>query len=771
MVTYRLFTLESPQTCFRLMSNTKLQAQQFQSALNLHQQGQLAQAIEGYRSLLAESPNYAAGWHHLAMACHQSKQLAAAKQAISQAIALNANNAQYWLLAGNVAQDAGDFQTATHHFLYATQLEPTSPQAFNNLGITYRDINDAENAKSAFTRAVELKPDYARALNNLAALLVEEGDSKRAIALLKRAVAADPQYPHARRALVSALLMEQQYSAALEVAQQLVQLAPNWSEAWLVAGNAFQSLQQVDQALECFQKGIALAPSDPTLLQAMAIEAGRAGNVALAEATYTQLALVAPKQLRSLISRQLLLPQIYTSSNDLEQARERYEHGLSAIESHDIDYTQPVKDILLATSRSNFFLAYQGRNDIGLQARFANWQSSVISKLYPTLYQSIPPQAKNINKKIRVGFVSAFLHASTAGYYFQHWMTDLPSDQFEVFVWEIDGNGRRDDDPVRNHIRNHVNSKDNGDGNHYFLDVFSADKVANQIKTAQLDALIYPELGMHPDVYMLASMRLAPLQCMAWGHPVTSGHANIDVAFSAESMEPNYDIAQSHYREKLALLPGIGTRYRHAGIPSQIKPREAFELPTKGDAVLALYPQSLFKLHPDNDALVVRLLKQEPNVVLVMFQGQSTDLTQAYTTRLAKQFQAQGVAPQGRIKLLPTMDHIDYLSVCLHCDFMLDTLHWSGGNTSLDAIACGLPIVTMPGEFMRARQSAAMLRLMELDKLVAQDEADYLRIAGKLVRDTSWRKSMAEKVSTNQHKILNDSKPITALANWLCANA
>ena len=28
---------------------------------------------------------------------------------------------------------------------------------------------------------------------------------------------------------------------------------------------------------------------------------------------------------------------------------------------------------------------------------------------------------------------------------------------------------------------------------------------------------------------------------------------------------------------------------------------------------------------------------------------------------------------------------------------MLDTLRWSGGNTSLDAIACGLPVVTLPG--------------------------------------------------------------------------
>lgn len=43
---------------------------------------------------------------------------------------------------------------------------------------------------------------------------------------------------------------------------------------------------------------------------------------------------------------------------------------------------------------------------------------------------------------------------------------------------------------------------------------------------------------------------------------------------------------------------------------------------------------------------------------------------------------------------------------------MLDSLHWSGGNTTLDALASGLPIVTLPGEFMRGRQTAAMLNLI-----------------------------------------------------------
>ena len=54
--------------------------------------------------------------------------------------------------------------------------------------------------------------------------------------------------------------------------------------------------------------------------------------------------------------------------------------------------------------------------------------------------------------------------------------------------------------------------------------------------------------------------------------------------------------------------------------------------------------------------------------------------------------------------VLPAVPHDDYQRVNLACDAMLDTLHWSGGNTTLDALACGLPVVTLPGAFMITRQ-------------------------------------------------------------------
>jgi CRISPR-associated protein Csy1 len=97
-----------------------------------------------------------------------------------------------------------------------------------------------------------------------------------------------------------------------------------------------------------------------------------------------------------------------------------------------------------------------------------------------------------------------------------------------------------------------------------------------------LDVLVYPEVGMHPDIVALSALRLAPVQCMAWGHPTTSGSPQMDWYISCEAMETAD--APSQYRERLALLPGLGTNYAMPELSGE--PRRAeFGLPEEPHAL------------------------------------------------------------------------------------------------------------------------------------------------------------------------------------------
>ena len=235
----------------------------------------------------------------------------------------------------------------------------------------------------------------------------------------------------------------------------------------------------------------------------------------------------------------------------------------------------------------------------------------------------------------------------------------------------------------------------------------------------------------------------------------------MDYYFSRALMEPEH--AQEHYTEKLLLLPGLGTSYPKVNLPAPVS-RVDFSLPE--NKTLYLCPQSLFKIHPDNDALFLRVLEGDENGVLVFFSGQHEVSSNAYISRLSGMFDARGMDKTGRVKILPKLDHENYLRVNMLCDVMLDTLYWSGGNTSLDALACGLPIVTLPGRFMRGRQSCGMLMAMGVSDLAARDEDDFVRIALLLGKHPVYRKEVSARIRNASGQLFEDEAPVRALEDY-----
>ena len=94
---------------------------------------------------------------------------------------------------------------------------------------------------------------------------------------------------------------------------------------------------------------------------------------------------------------------------------------------------------------------------------------------------------------------------------------------------------------------------------------------------------------------------------------------------------------------------------------------------------------------------------------------------------------------------------------------LLDSFLWSGFNSTLEAIACGLPVVTCPGPTMRSRHSAACLWRMEMPELVAAGVDDYVSIAVRLVRDAPWSDEVKKRLCERRHRLFSDHEPIRAL--------
>jgi predicted O-linked N-acetylglucosamine transferase (SPINDLY family) len=95
---------------------------------------------------------------------------------------------------------------------------------------------------------------------------------------------------------------------------------------------------------------------------------------------------------------------------------------------------------------------------------------------------------------------------------------------------------------------------------------------------------------------------------------------------------------------------------------------------------------------------------------------------------------------------------------------MVDTPHWSGGNTAIDALLCDVPIVTCPGPYMRGRQSLAMLTRLGLDQaLSCTGTAQLAARAVAIASDREQRANIAHRIAEGRQSLFDGAAALRAL--------
>jgi hypothetical protein len=186
--------------------------------------------------------------------------------------------------------------------------------------------------------------------------------------------------------------------------------------------------------------------------------------------------------------------------------------------------------------------------------------------------------------------------------------------EFDVTVFLVDGGkGTSQYDAVQRKILRDAHMA-------YVLPSQHIGTCAQAIRNARLDVLVYPELGLDPLSYFLAYSRLAPVQATWLGHPDTSALPAVDYALSSH-FEPAG--AQGNYTETLYKMPYFGTQFVDSYLAlaqvAQSAPRtvilnrakyvEKLQIPKS--AHLYIISHSLCKLHPQFDEVLTRILLQD----------------------------------------------------------------------------------------------------------------------------------------------------------------
>lgn len=538
----------------------------------------------------------------------------------------------------------------------------------------------------------------------------------------------------ALRDRAKSLHQQGRFAESLDAHEQALRLAPDSMVIRLSAARLAHSLELQEVSLRHYEDA---ARVDPRCYEA--VEAARricvGAGFAERALKYASMAHALNPSPAAQLSTKILVPSIMPSLDAIRETRERYEHGLDTMLAQPPHLESP--DGSLGVSA--FFLAYHGLNDRELQVKTARLFLAAI----PGLIFTAPHcgGARRSGAKIRIGFLSRFFAAHSIFSTSVGLIEKLSRERFEVVALRVTPS--RDDEATAR-IRAAADRTVDLDPDVY--------RARSQIAALELDILFYQDIGMEPISYFLAFARLAPVQCVSFGHPNTTGIPTIDYFISNDLFEPPQP--HVHYSERLALLRNLPTLayYYKPKLPPFPPARAAFRLPE--EANLYVCPQTLFKLHPDFDAILAGILDRDPKGLVILIAGQF----QEFTDRLRARFARTLPAHAHRIVFLPFMGFEQFMQLLCVADVILDTLHFNGMNSSLQAFAAGTPVVTLPGEFQRGRHTQAMYRKMGILDCIATDPRQYVDIAVRVATDRAQAQTLRQRILAHNHVLFEDPR-------------
>ena len=441
------------------------------------------------------------------------------------------------------------------------------------------------------------------------------------------------------------------------------------------------------------------------------------------------------------------LPIVQPDAASCERARTLWQRELTAFEA-ELAARPPSREEArtLLTAGTAFHRHYLGEPLVDDQRRYGALLRTLARAAHPELADATLRCSGGA--RLRVGFVSAHFREHTVAKLFARWITDLDPSRYERVVISLEAH----DDAWTRRIRAGADRWIDAPAGIHALPALVAD--------ARCDVLVHLDIGMHAHSQLLAALRLAPVQAAAWGHPVTTGLDTIDAYLTADSMElPDAD---ARYTERLVRLPRLATDFDRPPEPSDHR----VELPA-GARGYFFCAQSAHKLHPGHDAIYAALCARCPEHPLVLAPHPKAHVRAALERRLSKAFRAAGLEPARHLVMLPGLRHEDFLAVSRDATVMLDSFDWSGGNTTLEALASATPVVTMPGTPMRARHTAAILGSIGLEELAVASADAYVALASDIAREPARRDALSAAIRAGSATLYRDPSVVPALSAWL----
>ena len=410
------------------------------------------------------------------------------------------------------------------------------------------------------------------------------------------------------------------------------------------------------------------------------------------------------------ITAKLLYPSFFNNVESIDESRFNL--------NKNIDELNLNKDLNLSLDGEMidppiFNLSYDQYENLNLNKKIVN----VFRKIYPELNQDLKNKSKNLNKKIKIGFISEFFSNHTIGKLFKGMIFNLDKSKFETIVFHSHKTDHSIifkeflDAEINQRIRNIILPKN-------FQQ--SVDKINNE----SLDLVFFPDIGMSSEFYYLSFIRFAKIQITSWGHPISTSNESIDYFLSSKLLETKN--ADKRFSEKLILSNCLPMYFYKPKIKNFLTDNEIV------NKNIYFCSQNLIKVHPHFDEVISKILKKDKKAKILFVKDKNEIVFKKLTERMSKNQSLD----LDRVSFLGKMGVEEYINLCGSSSVLLDTLYFGAGNSFHEAMVYGTPMVSMPTDNLKSRIVLGAYKQMQIDKPpIVSTIDDYVDCAVELANN------------------------------------
>ena len=676
--------------------------------------------VSHLQKAIALRPDFELARRQLIAAFSKSGRFDEAAKACDEGIAILPGSAELHFDRSNLYLQAGEKDLAIESCKRALALNAVMLEAQQSLSRLLLDTEQLEQAEASYRREIELTPQHFGPHHQLGVVLYRMARHVAAMEQFKRAISLNPRSGASYFSLADTYIdfddaSEENLTLARANFEKAVEVEPEVSGFHYGLGFSYWRGAQIDRAMASFDRAIELDPDN-------------------AKARWARVMLWAPA----------------FSSEGAGDSPERSGFGVELARFEDWWVKSDTDGELFVGNLQPFFLTYQEESNLALLKQYGQ----VCAKAMQRWLERQKPPALNRprQKRIRLGIISADIRLHSVWMaLIKGWFRSFDPERFELVVFSLAE--RTDPETSWARSKSHV--------------FFDGPKTLAQwvaaVREQNCEILLYPAVGLHPMALKLASLRLAPVQINTWGHPDTSGLPTLDYYVSADCFEPAD--AQDHYSEQLVLLPHLGNRIQPLSLPSSDPGFAAMNIDLERPILVC--PGTPFKYQPEHDHVFAEIAQRVPEAQLVFFRPSVATLADLLQVRITQEFEAAGLNVMDQVRFIRWLNFNEYHCLLRHAHVLLDTIGFSGYNTAVQAIECGLPLVTREGRFLRGRLASGVLRRMGLTELIGQTKTDYVNLAVRLATDRDYQTHIRNEIQERRSVLFDDQSAMGPFQDFL----